>query len=66
MLAAVVGRIGEVEAAEWALDQARAVAGEQLIAALSAGLPIDEVAQAAGLCEYDVAEIVAAQVPAAS
>jgi hypothetical protein len=66
MLAAVVSRSGEAEAAEWALDQAKAVAGEQIIAALSAGLSAEQVAEAAGVCEYDVEEIVAAQAPAAS
>jgi hypothetical protein len=66
MLAAVVSRSGEVEAAEWALDQAKAVAGEQMIAALSAGLSTEQLAEAAGVCEYAVAEIIASQAPAAS
>jgi hypothetical protein len=48
LLAAVVTRVGEVEAAEWALDQAKAACSAQIAAALAAGLPAEEVIAAAG------------------
>ena len=48
LLAAVVTRVGEVEAAEWALDQAKAACDVQIIAALSAGVPAEKVVAAAG------------------
>ena len=48
LLAAVVTRVGEVEAAEWALDQAKAACDVQIIAALSAGVPAEQVVAAAG------------------
>ncbi len=48
LLAAVVTRVGEVEAAEWALDQAKAACDVQITAALSAGVPAEKVAAAAG------------------
>jgi hypothetical protein len=50
LLAAVIARAGEVEAAEWALDQAKAASEEQIAAALSSGLPVEKVAAAAGVC----------------
>ncbi|MDQ0819592.1 hypothetical protein QFZ79_001882 [Arthrobacter sp. V4I6] len=50
LLAAVVTRVGEVEAAEWALDQAKAAGDAQIRAALSSGVPADKVAEAAGTC----------------
>lgn len=46
LLAAVVTRIGEVEAAEWALDQAKAARDAQIPAALSAGVAAESVATA--------------------
>ncbi|NKX54574.1 hypothetical protein [Arthrobacter mobilis] len=65
MLAAVACRAGEVEAAEWALDQAQASCGEQIVAALSSGLPAGSVAEAAGVSASALAKIVAAQAPRA-
>jgi hypothetical protein len=65
MLAAVACRAGQVEAAQWALDQAQAVADEQIVAALSLGLPSERVAMAAGVPASQVAEIIAAQAPTA-
>ena len=50
LLAAVIARVGEVEAAEWALDQAKAACDVQIAAALAAGVPAEEVAAAAGIC----------------
>ncbi|MCU1533128.1 MAG: hypothetical protein JWO49_2699 [Arthrobacter sp.] len=55
LLAAVVTRVGEVEAAEWALDQAKAARDVQLAAALSSGVPTDRVAAAAGVPESALA-----------
>ncbi|NKX49436.1 hypothetical protein HER39_02335 [Arthrobacter deserti] len=63
MLAAVACRAGEGEAAEWALDQANASCEGQIVAALSAGLSYEMVAEAAGLCTSAIAEVVAAQAP---
>ncbi|MFE4227871.1 hypothetical protein ACFRJ8_08300 [Arthrobacter sp. NPDC056886] len=48
LLAAVVTRVGEVEAAEWALDQAKAACDVQIVAALSAGVPAEKIVEAAG------------------
>ena len=48
LLAAVLTRVGEVEAAEWALDQAKAACEAQIRAALESGVPADKVAEAAG------------------
>ncbi|WP_164207003.1 hypothetical protein [[Micrococcus luteus] ATCC 49442] len=48
LLAAVTTRIGEVEAAEWALDQAKAACDTEIAAALAAGVPAEKVAAAAG------------------
>jgi hypothetical protein len=48
LLAAVITRVGEVEAAEWALDQAKAACDVQIVAALSAGVPAEKVVAAAG------------------
>lgn len=49
LLAAVVTRVGEVEAAEWALDQAKAARDIQIGAALASGVPTEMVAEAAGI-----------------
>ena len=48
LLAAVVTRLGEVEAAEWALDQAKAACDLQITAALASGVPVEWVAAATG------------------
>lgn len=56
LLAAVVTRVGEVEAAEWALDQAKSACEVQIGAALSAGVPIEDVAEAAGVCASALAQ----------
>ena len=47
LLAAVITRVGEVEAAEWALDQAKAACDVQISAALAAGVPAEKIAAAA-------------------
>ncbi|NKX49435.1 hypothetical protein HER39_02330 [Arthrobacter deserti] len=59
LLAAVVARAGEVEAAEWALDQAKAACDAQIAAALSSGLPADKVAAAAGVCASVLTQLTA-------
>lgn len=48
LLAAVTIRVGEVEAAEWALDQAKAACEMEIAAALAAGVPAEQVVAAAG------------------
>lgn len=47
-LSALITRVGEVEAAEWALDQARAACDVQIAAALAAGVPAEKVVEVAG------------------
>lgn len=64
LLAAVVTRVGEVEAAEWALDQARAACEAQVAAALSSGVPASEVAGAAGVCASALSELIGVREPA--
>jgi hypothetical protein len=64
MRAAVVCRAGALEAAEWALDHAKASCDEQIVAALSSGLPSEVVAKAAGMPASAIGEIVAAHAPA--
>ena len=49
LLVALVTRTGELEAAEWVLDQAKAAFDAQIAAALSAGVPAERVAEAAGV-----------------
>ncbi|WP_336716445.1 hypothetical protein [Arthrobacter sp. USHLN218] len=49
-LAAVTVRAGAVEAAEWALDQAKAACDEEIGAAVAAGIPLEIVSAAAGVC----------------
>ena len=49
LLAAVVTMLGEVESAEWALDQAKAACHLQITAAPASGVPVDKVAAATGL-----------------
>jgi hypothetical protein len=48
LLAAVIIRVGEVEAAEWALDQAKTACEVQIAAALAAGVPAEKLVAAAG------------------
>jgi hypothetical protein len=55
LLSAVTARAGEVEAAEWALDQAKAARDGQIVAALFAGVPFERVAAAAGMTVPDAA-----------
>lgn len=63
LLAAVLTRVGEVEAAEWALDQAKAACQVQLATALSAGVPAVRIAEAAGICASALAELVGGREP---
>lgn len=63
LLAAVVTRVGEVEAAEWALDQARAARDVQIGAALSAGVPAETVAAAAGVSASALAKFTGGREP---
>ena len=48
LLAALITRVGEVEAAEWALDQAKAACDLQIAAVLAAGVPTEKVVEVAG------------------
>ena len=66
LLAAVVTRMGEVEAAEWALDQAKAACQVQLAAALSSGVPVQRIAQAAGICASVLVESIGKREPVAA
>jgi hypothetical protein len=66
LLAAVVTRVGEVEAAEWALDQAKAACNEQMTAALSSGVPAERVAVAAGVCASALPELTGEREPVAA
>jgi hypothetical protein len=61
LLAAVVTRVGELEAAEWALDQAKAACDAQIKAALASGVPVDKVAEAAGSAAPAPAAVTAGQ-----
>jgi hypothetical protein len=63
LLAAVVTRVGEVEAAEWALDQAKASCKVQIAAALSSGVPAERVALAAGVYASALAEFTEVREP---
>ncbi|NKX49286.1 hypothetical protein HER39_01560 [Arthrobacter deserti] len=63
MLSAVAVRAGEVEAAEWALDQAKAACDAQIAAALFSGLPAERVALAAGLCASALDGFIENQMP---
>jgi hypothetical protein len=56
-LAAVTVRAGAVEAAEWALDQAKAVCDEEIRAAITAGVPTEIVSAAAGVCAAAVVRL---------
>ncbi|MGO4189961.1 hypothetical protein [Pseudarthrobacter sp. TAF60_1] len=48
LLAEVTARVGELEAAEWALDQAKAACETEIAAALAAGVPAEKIMAAAG------------------
>ncbi|NKX55803.1 hypothetical protein [Arthrobacter mobilis] len=65
LLAGIVARSGELEAAEWAVDQAQAALDEQIVSALSAGVPPEQVAEAAGLGVAELPEFAGVQVPVA-
>jgi len=56
-LAAVTVRAGAVEAAEWALDQAKAACDEEIRAAIAAGVPTEIVSAAAGVCAAAVSSL---------
>jgi hypothetical protein len=64
LLAGVTSRAGEVEAAEWALDQAKAACEAQIAAALAAGVPAEEIATAAGASAPTLPLILPEPVPA--
>jgi hypothetical protein len=66
LVAAVAARAGEVEAAEWALDQAKAAYNAQILAALSAGIAVEKVAAAAGVDPAALADSVGEPSPAAT
>ncbi|WP_262105761.1 hypothetical protein [Arthrobacter sp. Marseille-P9274] len=65
MLNALAARSAEVESAEWALDQSVSVRNEQIVAAMTAGVPVERVEAASGLTVSELEQILAAQVPAA-
>ncbi|MBT2249034.1 hypothetical protein JHV56_10025 [Arthrobacter sp. BHU FT2] len=48
LLAAVTIRVGEVEAAEWALDQAKTACDLEIAAALASGVPAERILTVAG------------------
>lgn len=54
----MITRVGEVEAAEWALDQAKAACDVQIAAALAAGVPTERVAAVAGERAPDLTKFV--------
>jgi hypothetical protein len=58
LLATVTIRVGEVEAAEWALDQAKAACDVEIAAALAAGVPAEKVVAVAGELASTLAEFV--------
>ncbi len=64
LLAAVTTRVGEVETAEWTLDQATAACELQITAALSADVPAGRVAATAGLSASALAEFIPGREPA--
>lgn len=64
LLMGLVTRTGELEAAEWVLDQARTAVDTQIAAALSAGVPAKTVAEAAGVPVDSLARFVVGQEPA--
>ncbi|MET1152690.1 hypothetical protein [Arthrobacter sp.] len=64
LLAAVTTRVGEVEAAEWALDQAKTACDVQIAAALAAGVPAEKVLEVAGELASTPTEFVQNKEPA--
>jgi len=58
-LAAVTVLAGEVEAAEWALDQLQTACNAQIIVALQSGVPRESVAAAAGICASALGGLIA-------
>jgi hypothetical protein len=64
LLAAVTTRVGEVEAAKWALDQARAACDVEIAAALAAGVPAEKVVAVAGELASTPTEFVQDKEPA--
>jgi hypothetical protein len=65
MLNALAARSAEVESAEWALDQSVSVRNEQIVAAFTVGVPVEQVEAVSGLTVSELEQILAAQVPAA-
>ncbi|WP_336716592.1 hypothetical protein [Arthrobacter sp. USHLN218] len=63
MLAALCVRSAEVESAEWALDQSLQVRNEQIMAALSAGIPAEKVSAATGLTASELEHPAEARTP---
>lgn len=63
MLAALCVRSAEVESAEWALDQSVLVRNEQIMAALSAGIPAEQVSAATGLTASELEHTAEAGAP---
>jgi hypothetical protein len=63
MLAALCVRSAEVESAEWALDQSLLVRNEQIMAALSAGIPAEKVSAATGLTASELEHTAEAGAP---
>ncbi|MDF9752503.1 hypothetical protein [Arthrobacter sp. ES3-54] len=64
LLAAVITRVGEVEAAEWALDQAKTACDVHVAAALAAGVPAEKLVAAAGELASAPTELVEDREPA--
>lgn len=63
LLAALITRVGEVEAAEWALDQAKVACDVQIAAALAAGVPAEKIREATGDDASDLTDDVQAREP---
>lgn len=63
MLEALSARSAEVETAEWALDQSMSLRNEQIKAALTAGIPVNEVSEATGLSTVELEQIADARTP---
>jgi hypothetical protein len=64
LIVALVTRTGELEAAEWVLDQAKAAVEAQIAAALAAGVAAERVAEAAGVPVDSLARFNVAREPA--
>jgi hypothetical protein len=63
-LAAVTVLAGEVEAAEWALNQLKTSCNAQIAVALQLGVPREAVAAAAGMCASALDGLIAEEIPA--